>query len=98
MHAEMKPDVYAGASCDRVRPQWNCYCEGDKEAEDGSSILKLAARTFPPGTTVVVSEPVCPNCGEGRALKFPTPSRGPLFAGRCDCGFDWDAWTLEQYS
>jgi hypothetical protein len=98
MWAEMKPDCYGGQNCDQIRPRWECYAAGDMESEDGLKTISLAARTFPPGTRVVVQEPVCPQCGETRSIKYPPPKRGPLFDDKCDCGFDWKAWTLEQYS
>ena len=28
---EMKPDVYAGPTCDGVQPRWDGFCEGDKD-------------------------------------------------------------------
>lgn len=98
MWAEMKPDVYGGKTCDRVVPGWSIYADGDRVGEDNVPDLGLRARHFPPGTKVVVSEPVCPNCTERRSPKFPIPKHGPLYGGPCDCGFDWDAWVLDQYS
>lgn len=97
MRAEMVADCYAGKKCDQIRPHWNAYCEGDKQDDDFDGPLVLDMRQFPPGTMVIVSEPVCPKCGEVRSPKFPQPKRGPIFAKKCDCGFDWEAWTHEQY-
>ena len=98
MSAEMKPDVYGGKTCDKVVPGWECHAEGDLESESGLPALELAACTFPPGTKVVITEPVCPDCGELRSPKFPPPKRGSIYGGPCDCGFDWDKWVLDQYS
>ncbi len=98
MWAEMKPNCYGGRTCDQIVPRWDAYAEGDMESDDGLKSLSLAARTFPPGTKVVISEPCCPECGEVRTAIYPPPKRGPLFASKCDCGFDWDAWVREQYS
>lgn len=98
MRAEMKPDCYGGKTCDKIVPRWNCYADGDKQDEDLVGPIKLDPRHFPPGTTVVVREPVCPKCGEPRGRKFPTPKRGDLFDAKCDCGFDWQDWTLNKYS
>jgi len=98
MWAEMKPDCYGGEGCDEIVPGWATYAEGDKQGGDGEAALELAARTFPPGTKVTISEPTCPQCGDLREPIFPIPAEGPLYAGPCDCGFDWDAWVLEQYS
>lgn len=98
MWAEMKPYCYGGASCDQILPRWDAYADGDMDSDDSLRTLNLNARTFPPGTRVVISEPVCPNCGEGRDVIFPRPKRGSLFAPKCDCGFDWGAWTRDQFS
>lgn len=98
VRAEMRPDCYGGKTCDRIVPRWNVYAEGDKQDEDTHAPLTLAARAFPPGTTVVVAEPTCPDCGELRPLKYLKPKRGPLFESRCACGFDWDEWTLTEFS
>lgn len=94
--AEMSPDVYAGKNCDEVSPRWTTHCDGDKGDGADFEVLKLAANTFPPGTTVVISEPVCPDCGELRCFNSMPDVRG--FPKKCDCGFDWAAWTLDQYS
>lgn len=95
MWAEMRPDVYDGPTCDRVKPQWSAHAAGDKgDAADGDKVLKLKASTFPPGTKVTIAEPTCPDCGE---LREPTMRPGPLYAGPCRCGFDWDRWVQEQY-
>lgn len=97
--AEMKPDCYGGKTCDQIVPRWWTYADGDKEDGYEYEPLRLDARTFPPGTKISISEPVCPGCGETRSPKFPRPKKGqPLYAGPCDCGFDWDAWVLGQYS
>ena len=98
MWAEMKPYCYGVVRCDRIVPQWDAYADGDMESDDGLKVLRLAARTFPPGTRVVISEPCCPNCGEVRSAIYPPPKRGPLFPPKCDCGFDWEAWTVDRYS
>ena len=64
MWAEMKPDLYDGPGCDQVKPAWSCFCDGDKDGEDGLELIELAANTFPPGTKIVVSLPECPECHE----------------------------------
>ena len=98
MWATMRPDCYGGKSCDKIRPQWSTYGDGDKQGEEGERTLQLAARSFPPGTKITIAEPQCPKCGEVRDPIFPAPKRGPLFAAKCGCGFDWNEWTLEQFS
>lgn len=98
MWFDMEPDCYGGKSCDQIIPQWHCYAEGDKDSDHQRKPLRLEARRFPPGTKIIIEEPVCPTCSQMRSPKYPTPKRGPLFSPKCDCGFDWDNWTLEQFS
>lgn len=93
-----KPDCYGGKTCDKVIPRWHCYADGDMDGDHQREPLHLAARCFPPGTIITVSEPVCPSCKEPREPKYPTPKRGPLFADKCRCGFDWAEWTLNEFS
>jgi hypothetical protein len=97
MWAEMKPDMYGGETCDQIRPRWRCYALGDKDS-DYTAILTLDARTFPPGTKVIISEPVCPQCDEVRSPQYPIPDHGAIFEGPCRCGFDWDGWVAGEYS
>ena len=99
MWAEMKPDCYGGEKCDEIVPRWKGYAEGDKDS-DTLDVIELAARTFPPGTKVVVREPTCPDCGELRSPIFDPSNekRHGTFADKCDCGFDWDTWVRDQYS
>jgi hypothetical protein len=98
MRAEMRPNCYGGKTCDKIVPRWNCYADGDKQDDNLTGAIKLDPRSFPPGATVVISEPICPKCGETRSHKFPPTKRGPRFEPKCDCGFDWEAWTLGEYS
>ena len=84
MRATRKADCYSGPGCDEIRPLWNVYAEGDKQDDTINEALQLAPDTFPAGTRVTVEIPVCPNCDDD--------------AECCSCGFDWKAWTLEQYS
>lgn len=95
--AEMAPDMYGGESCDQLIPSWTANADGE-ESERVGNMLTLDARTFPPGTKVVVREPVCPDCGDRRSPLFPIPEAGPIYGGSCVCGFDWDLWVSEQYS
>lgn len=98
MWAEMTPDVYGGPNFDEVTPRWKCWSAGDKGDAAQHATLELAARTFPPGTKITISEPLCPKCDEQREPIHPPPAEGPIFKGRCRCGFDWDAWVLDQFS
>lgn len=98
MWFEQSPDCYGGKTCDQIVPRWHCYADGDKDSDYQYEPLRLDARSFPPGTKITVTEPTCPDCGETRSLKFPAPKRGSLFMDKCSCGFDWNGWTLDQYS
>jgi hypothetical protein len=95
MWGEMRPDCYAGKTCDQIKPQWWCYAEGDMQDDTGPDPIRLKAKHFPPGTKVVVSVPICPKCGESAdmALDFTTGKMG-----KCDCGFNWEEWARDQYS
>lgn len=98
MWAEMKPDCYGGETCDQIEPRWYTYADGDKQGDYEREPITLDARTFPPGTKVTIQEPTCPSCGETWAPNHPIPKTGPMYSGKCDCGFDWDAWVLQEYS
>lgn len=95
--AEHRPDLYGGDECDELVPGWHCYADGDKDSEDGVETLELAAATFPPGSKVVISEPVCPSCGDYRPRGIESAGE-PAFKAQCDCGFDWDAWVSGEFA
>lgn len=96
MWAEMHPDVYDGPNCDQVRPDWEVGAEGDKcSPSSHGDQLELSAKTFPPGTTVVVSVPMCPNCSEPADYYF-NHLDGTM--DKCQCGFDWNDWVQNEYS
>jgi hypothetical protein len=95
--AEMSPDMYGGPSCDGIRPRWLVHSEGDKGDSAEFDICKLDARAFPPGTTIVISEPVCPDCDESRDYSNGDDGM-PKYAPQCSCGFDWATWTESLYS
>src|SRR5258708_6031856 len=96
--ATLEPDCYGGENCDEIIPQWHTFFDGDKDADYIREPLLLDGRLFPPGTRVVISVPMCPQCEETRGLKYPMPKTGPAFNDKCQCGFDWHAWTLEHFS
>lgn len=97
--AVMSPDVYGGNTCDKVEPRWLCEADGDHGGADHQTKpLQLSARTFPPGTKVTISEPLCPQCQQLREPIWPTPKKGPIYSGKCGCGFDWDAWVSAEFS
>lgn len=85
-----EPDVYDGPNFDQHRPRWitSYPKEGDDEIE-GNVIL--AAEDFPPGTRIIIQEPICPKCGE---IYENCMVRG----GDNPCDFDWKQWVDETYS
>lgn len=92
MWAEQKPDCYDGPTFDQLKGEWSCYCDGDKQGEDGLEELGLKASTFPYGTKVVVSFPICPTSDCDLNAGFANDD------GKCQCGFDWNEWAYGQYA
>lgn len=84
MWAEVKVDCYHGANCDQHRPYWYGYADGDKEGGSMPGPVTLDVTSFPPGTKVTISVPVCQQCGETSET--------------CSCGFDWRKWAEERYA
>lgn len=97
MSATMQPDMYDGPTCDQMRPRWYCFADGDKQADYQDAALELDPKLFPPGTRVVVFEPICPQCKETREPNYKNGKYLPGFAAKCRCGFDWEAWTANEY-
>ena len=95
MWAELKPDIYSGENCDEVKNFWSTYASGDKESEESVEEIQMLAQFFPPGTKIVVSEPVCPECKENRHFNN---SNMDSFVDVCDCGFNWKEWTEGEYA
>lgn len=95
MRAEMQPEMYGGDNCDEMEPEWFCYGEGDKDADRQREPLTLDAASFPPGTLIEISEPLCPSCDTYRPPK--EGAWGGPYVDKCECGFDWKAWEEEQY-
>lgn len=92
MRARQAPYVYAGKKCDQHRPRWVGCAEGDKDGDgDIGATIKLAAKTFPPGTVMRIEEPLCPKC---RSVPYDMGN------GRweCDCDFDWREWASCEFS
>lgn len=86
--AEMAPDLYHGANCDKVRPRW--VADVEKEGrEEVNGFLELIPAMFPPGTRVLIQVPTCPECGLDAEYAAN---------GKCECGFDWDAWRDDRYA
>ena len=87
--AEMKPDLYAGESCDNYRPTW--VVSIPKQGEERlSGNLELDPHHYPAGTRILIEVPVCPDCDLDAEYKD--------INGKCECGFDWTAWANNQYS
>ena len=95
--AEMHPDLYDGESCDQVKPQWNSSMEGDKNSEEGIEVIDYPALAYPPGTKITISIPCCPKCGNPADSNSIMPGERYEISD-CDCGFNWNNWTDEQYS
>lgn len=96
MRAEMRPDCYAGPNCDERAAKWRCSSEGDKGDKGDNAdmdVIEIASETFPPGTRVSVSIPVCPDCNLPSDHAMDGTTMGP-----CPCGFDWVKWAEGQYS
>lgn len=87
MWAEQSPDIYAGENYDQVHHRFECSSEGDRESEF-LDIVTLDASAFPPGTTIEVKLPCCPDCGQDVELCLSDDT----------CDFDWDAWRNDVYS
>lgn len=76
---------------DEHEPMWEGSADGDMGSDTDKSPIILKPSDFPPGTKVVVSEPLCPKCGEC--------FENCMVRGRPgDCDFDWKNWAEEQYS
>lgn len=93
MWAEQKPDVYYGSNCDQHHSQWFGGTQSDKGSEESiGNCLRLTAETFPPGTKIVISEPVCPNCNEV-PTKISNKNKWV-----CECDFDWEHWATQIFA
>ena len=94
MWAEQKPDCYDGPDCDQLRPEFELTGD-DKGGAETADHVHLLPRMFPPGTRLVVSVPICPNCEDQSDLYLDGHS-GKM--DKCQCGFDWENWAVGQYS
>lgn len=98
MRAEMAPDVNSGPNCDDHDPRWIGSADGDMDGPGEVGIggnITLSAMIFPPGTTITVSEPVCPNCGTVPHLMSTWPEQQ---VWECECDFDWRAFATDRYA
>lgn len=85
--AELKVDCYAGETCDQHEPGWEAQMDCDRESVHGLQELTLGAAHFRPGTKVIITAPVCPECDMQREI-----------CESDDCDFDWRAWDEVQYA
>ena len=90
--ARMEPDVYDGPNFNQHRPRWIIGIEKEGDCDVGGT-LEIQAKNHPPGTQVVIIEPLCPKCGE---VYENCMVRGYGHSSECD--FDWKRWAEEQYS
>lgn len=102
MESEVVADVYGGENCDEVTTYFKTYCDGDKESDTHNDDIILELRTLPPGAKIKVEYPCCPSCGMPRMDKMEMLPGGHMnvigHEEKCECGFDWENWVLEQYS
>lgn len=89
---EMTPDVYAGENMDEHIPLWTGYVSGDKDSETFSEPIVFDPKDYPPGTKIIVKEPVCPKC----LLSYIDCMSRPGFEN--DCDFDWKELAEILYS
>ena len=87
-NAELKVDCYSGKTCDKHKPEWHGFFEGDRDGGKIGGVITLSAKHFRPGTRIRIEEPVCPDCDCGRELCEVSK----------DCDFDWKAWDERRYS
>lgn len=90
---EMKPDCYGGERFNEHIPKWWGYSEGDKQDDTSEAPLRFDPKDYPPGTKIVLTEPLCPKCGE---CYQNCMVRG--YGNQDECNFDWNQWAEEQYA
>ena len=102
MRAEVKADCYTGENHDQISNYFNVYCEGDKQDSNDTDDIIIKCAELPPGATIEVQYPCCPDCGIPREDKFEFLEGGRAkiigHAEHCECGFDWQNWVAEQYA
>lgn len=88
----LKADCYGGNNFDTIIPKWYVYSDGDKEGGTIPNDITFDAKHFPIGTRIKVEVPICPSCNESDA-DIASHSQN-----KCECGFDWNEWILDNYS
>lgn len=96
MWADHKPNCYGGESCDQIVPQWELHVV-DERGGDVEKSVTLDAKHFPPGTRITIEEPLCPECKSPREISR-VENDTHVYEDECNCGFDWQSWTLSQFS
>jgi len=91
--AVMEPDVYAGPDANEHRPLWTIEVEKEGKEPIGD-VLEISASSHPPGTQVIIQEPICPKCGE---VYENCMVRG-YSVGANECDFDWHDWASKEFS
>ena len=69
----------------------NKYFESESEGDQAAELLDIIdfnAKHYPLGTVIRLEVPECPKCG--------LPADYQDANGKCDCGFDWEEWALEN--
>jgi len=85
-----EPDVYDGEKFDQHRPRWIVGMPKEGDEDIGNTII-IKAEDYPPGTEVIIKEPLCPKCRDIYENCMARHCNAP-------CDFDWKNWTEEMYS
>lgn len=102
MQGEVKADVYSGENCDEITTYFNTYCEGDQDSDEHKDDIVIKHNELPPGATILVQYPCCPECDLPRQEIFKHLDGGRMeivgFENICECGFNWIEWGYDEYS
>lgn len=97
MNTEVVADCYSGENCDEVKKQFKTYCDGDMESDIHLDDIVIRLSELPVGARIKVEYPGCPECDMPRFDIFKN-NKIVGHADKCDCGFDWNQWILNNYS
>lgn len=91
MWAEHRVDIYAGPTHDQHKSAgWYGYADGDMDdGEIHQKSISHHVRHHPPGTIIVVKEPICKKCHQARSIC--QEDKEPK------CVAFWRRWDEEQY-
>lgn len=91
LNVDIRVNIYSGPNHDEHKKYWNARAVGDMQDENFSEPeLTINLVDYPPGTKVIVREPLCPLC-------YDSYQNCMIRTGPGACTFDWKAWTEEQY-